>query len=281
MPGLGLGISPFFYKPTGGSTPPTSLLQSWYDSLSVKPSAGLWSDLNTLADTLNAAGKWAEFDFFAMIAAMETDEQRLRPLITTSGSDITAVNSPTLDANGVTGNGTSSYLNFNWNPTAHSVKFTLNNSCYGVYNSTAGTTGNRRYMGVADTNGVTISNSEIVRTTTLVNGRINSNGAVATITANLTTFGLKSIRRIDSNNVRGRSNASDGTNVIQAVVSRLANSNFVGCCTNNPAPLGSGPTSFSNATMRLFFMGSNVLASDDVLYNALTTFFTARGLSTF
>jgi len=54
----------------------SSDIQVWYDSLSVKPSAGLWSDLQTLYDGMVSDGDWVEMDFFSMIACMETNEQR-------------------------------------------------------------------------------------------------------------------------------------------------------------------------------------------------------------
>ena len=121
-------ISPLF-KGTGSSGP-VSVLQPWYDSLSVKPSEGLWTDLKIMADGMNTDGDWGEIDLFPLFAALETDEQRLRPLKTTSGEDCVIEGTPNLSINGVddpiiTGN---SGINVKWNPFDDGIKFTLNSA---------------------------------------------------------------------------------------------------------------------------------------------------------
>lgn len=112
-------------------------LLSWYNSLTQgKPSQALLNALNTIMDGLNSDGIRTELDLFHLVGGMETDEQRLKPLISTSGSNFTNVNSATLDSTGVTGNGTTSYLNLSWNPATNGVKFTQNDHSYGFYTRT-------------------------------------------------------------------------------------------------------------------------------------------------
>lgn len=60
------------------------------------------------------------------------------PVDTDAGFRITLVGSPTVDANGVTGNGTTQYIRTYMNP---SVNLTINDKCYAVYLRSVGTNG--------------------------------------------------------------------------------------------------------------------------------------------
>jgi hypothetical protein len=69
-----------------------------------------------MVDGINRDGNWTNSYLISIIGGMETDEQRLKVLKTTSPDlDIVAVNSPTFSTNGVKGNGTTSYVNLKWN----------------------------------------------------------------------------------------------------------------------------------------------------------------------
>lgn len=93
------------------------LLQTWYNALSVKPSDELTTKLSVLMDGLDSDGVLDNTYLLAPVGfGLETDEQRLKPLVTTSGDDIVAVNSPTIASTGITGNGSTSYVNLKWNP---------------------------------------------------------------------------------------------------------------------------------------------------------------------
>ena len=269
MPGLGIGISPIFrWGMDSGGAP--SVLQPWYDSLSVKPSEGLWTDLKILAQTLVDAGKWSLIDFLSIIAAMETNEQRLRPLFTSSGLDITAVGGYTLDVNGFLGNGTTGYLDFNWNGSLDAVNYALNDSCFGGYTGTLGTSG-RRMMGVSST--ALASNCSIQRSAS-INYQINSVTPNASSTGGVN--GLKSIRRTSSTNIVGKTNTTDGSAVVNSSVA-IPNFNFFGSALS----IDGSPFFLSSDTQRMFFIGASSLQTDDILYTALNTFWAARGLTTF
>lgn len=112
---------------------PSALLLTWWTSLAVKPSNALMTSLNALVDGLNADGNWAKLDFFELIAGMETNEQRLRPLITTSGDDVLIVGAPIINANGVRNNAAAGYLNLKWNPTDNGIQYTNNSAFISTY----------------------------------------------------------------------------------------------------------------------------------------------------
>lgn len=90
--------------------------------------------LNRCVKALRQAGILQELDLFHLIGGLDSDVQRLRPLITTSATKtFTAVASPTLAYNGVTGNGSTSYLDSNWNPSTNVVKYIRDSCSLGGY----------------------------------------------------------------------------------------------------------------------------------------------------
>jgi len=124
-------------SPNAGYNPPLqSNLQTWYNTLSVKPSQSVLNDLNDLFQGVENDTDLVEIDFLHPVGGLETDEQRLAPIKTSGTTPMVAVNSPTLDVNGVTGNGTTSYLNTKWNPSTNGVKFTQNSGSMFNYNRT-------------------------------------------------------------------------------------------------------------------------------------------------
>jgi hypothetical protein len=115
--------------------PPSPLIQTWYNGLLVKPSNNLMTALNTLVDGLDADGNWDKLDLFGLLAGLETEEQRLKPLITTSGEDFVKIGNPTLNNNGGKNNASfgSDYLDLKWNPTDDGIQYTLNSAFISTY----------------------------------------------------------------------------------------------------------------------------------------------------
>ena len=139
MPAKGIGISPYFKKAAAAAVTPSPLIASWYAALSVKPSAALLTALNTLVNGMNTDGDWTELDFLAVVAGMETQEQALLPLKSTSGDIMLNVDlgggGIVIDNSGATANGTD-VINSKWNPNDNGSKWTLNSAFYGVYMQT-------------------------------------------------------------------------------------------------------------------------------------------------
>lgn len=129
---IGPAISPYSIKTFGGvAINPT--IATWVAGLSVPPSAGLLTKLSTLFDTLDGYGITSKLDLFHPFALMETTEQRLTPIVSTSGNIFINVNGCSFDANGVVGDGATSYIDTKYNPVTNGVKFTLNDCCMGVW----------------------------------------------------------------------------------------------------------------------------------------------------
>jgi hypothetical protein len=126
---------------------------------------------------LKAAGVWSKLDTFAVFA---TDGNSDFALIDWKRlSQYTAVNSPTFTTNqGFKGNGTSSFLDTNWNAVTNGVNFQLNNAgivCY-VFSAS----GNGPFTGVASGNNQGATNSTAatmrINTTQSLNATVNMVG---------------------------------------------------------------------------------------------------------
>lgn len=282
MPKIGIDIG--YYNPrkivpigftdgtnSGGGEP--SVLQPWYDSLSVKPSEGLWTDLKALAKTLVDAGKWISLDYFLMVACMETDEQRLRPLFSRIGLDAIPINSPTLDVNGLTGNGTSSYLDTNYDPSYLGSLFTLNDCCHFIYTNNVNTS--FRFHGIFKSGAY----SNFFLDHTGANSQtINSALSVA---SGLSGVGFKAFSRLDASDILTRFNGASAVGASASIENPIGNY-FLGARNNiNASNISTGASLFSNSTVRCFGAGNRELNSDSTLRDALNTFFASRGLATY
>jgi hypothetical protein len=91
---------------------------------------------NQLVVDLKNGGIWSKLDTFGVFA---TDGNSDFALIDWKRlTQYTAVNSPTFTTNdGFLSNGTSSYIDTNYNPSTSGVNFTLNNACFGGVRNTA------------------------------------------------------------------------------------------------------------------------------------------------
>ena len=275
-----------YYYRGGGSSAPASVLQPWYDSLAVKPSAGLWADLQVMADGMNTDGDWGEMDFLSMIACMETEEQRLKPLKTSSNESAVKVGTPTLDASGAFNPvpGDLNYLDSKWNPADNGIKYTLNSAFIGVYGDTVTSvtsalpivgsfeeTLGLRYYGEIDTNSTTTS----MRISGL--SAINQDTQISAISKagllNSTKRFFASLKRTSSTSI---SRFINGTTTVQTISSsNLPRNDFFILGLNN---VSSGVSADTSAIARTVICGSGLINESNVV-SRLHTFFAARGLS--
>lgn len=238
----------------------------WYNALSVKPSGGLLKDLNTLYDGMHSDGDLSEIDLIHPIAGLETDEQRLKPIKSTSGLDFTNVNAASLAVGGVTGDGATSYLNLNWIPATHGVKYTQNSAFYALYSRTnSAATSND--MGVDSGT----SDAYIVPKFTDNNhyDKINDNTFATYAAAD--SLALRSVVRTASNAKQAFARGvSLGTSA--GVSTGVAAISFFFCCRN----LAGVPSTFSTRQLSFPILGSGAVNSLRV-YNRIQAFMTARG----
>jgi hypothetical protein len=138
--------------------------------------------VSAMIRSLKSAGVWTSLDRLWLFAS-ENSTQALTDL--KARSVATAVNSPTFTANvGYKGNGTTSYVDTNFNTLSSGVNFTQDSGHFSVWQNVAKTTGSDGLHGNvntdAGTNGVFVDFSAGVNTAV---GRVNAaSGAAQTVT---------------------------------------------------------------------------------------------------
>ena len=219
------------------------------------PSAAQQTKQNKLLVDLKAAGIWSHLDTFAVFA---TDGNSDFALIDWKRlTQYTAFNSPTFSTNGgFTGNGTSSYIDTNFNPTVGTNNYLLNDAgrFYWVDNRTG-----VQWEGVS-TGGVNDSRNA---TTTLI--RINQGtSGLSGLNVTFDVDGFHAINRTSSTNVELFTNTTQ--------FSRTSTSTSI--FNANQFILRGGNT-YNGSRFRMYAMGGNLVAENTDFYNALNTYFTS------
>lgn len=202
---------------------------------------------------LKAAGVWSKLDTFAVLA---TDGNSDFALIDWKRlSQYTAVNSPTFTTNGgFTGNGTSSYIDTNYNPSTSAVNYKLDDASriYWVDNRSSGNWED-------NLSGTAISGNN---NTTLI--RINSGTTSMNSAVDLRVDGFKSLNRTSSTNLEIFNNTTQ--------FSRTATSTTIP--SNNQVFLRS-VTGYNASRFRIYGMGASVVSENTNFYNAINTYLTS------
>lgn len=114
--------------------------ETYQNAMSVAPGSTWANAANQLFIDLKAAlGETNLSDALDImyILAAETEQAALLNAVNPGTHNATNVNSVAFEASrGMTGNGTSSYLNTNYNPNTQAVNFLLNSASFGIYSRT-------------------------------------------------------------------------------------------------------------------------------------------------
>ena len=220
------------------------------------PSASQRIKQNKLLVDLKAAGVWSKLDTLAIFA---TDGNSDFALIDWKRlSQYTAINSPTFTTNeGFAGNGTSSYIDTNFNPSIGTNQYTLNNA--GRYFWVDNRSGTSPFDGcsIASTNR-TINSSSPAQ-------QVNQ-GAVAlnSTPTSWATDGFKSLNRTTLNDVIVFANTTQSNRTALSVI--IANSNQF---------ISRSSTQYSTHRIRLYGMGASLVSENTDFYNAVNTYLTS------
>lgn len=213
---------------------------------------------NQLLVNLKTAGVWSKLDTFANFA---TDGDSNFALIDWKRlTQYTAVNSPTFTANkGFNGNGTSSYIDTNFNPATSGANYTLNNASRYVYlySATVGQTG------PLDGND-TVNNNNIQRSGSTGNNRINQGSTVISPSFSYTgTKGMKSIHRTSNTDLTlfNATTSATATNTGSASLPNL--SQYI---------LRSGLTYSAHNRISMYSMGASLIAENTAYVNAFENY---------
>ena len=228
------------------------------------PSAGQQTLQNQLVVDLKAGGIWSKLDTFAVFATNGNsnfaliDWKRL--------SQYTAVNSPTFSSNGgFTGNGTSSYINTNFNPSTSGVNFTLNGASRYFY-----LRGNSNSNMFDSSNEDATSNQNSLQntmrpTSTTRNCRINSGGTLlVSYDYTPTALEMKSLHRTSSTDITAFRNTS-GTSITMTSAA-IANTNQI---------ILRGGVFYNTAQVSMYAMGSSLVSENTDFVNAFNTYLTS------
>jgi hypothetical protein len=152
---------------------------------------------NRLINDLKAAGIWGKLDSFVVFATNGNsnfaliDWKRL--------SQYTAVNSPSFTPNqGFAGNGSTSYINTNYNPSVDGINFSQNNASMGIWRRIlgAGISGGSGEMGALQSSPAVVTRMTVSRGFNL--SGFNDAGPGGIPVTNIASTGLISMNRVNS-----------------------------------------------------------------------------------
>lgn len=211
---------------------------------------------NRLVIDLKGAGVWSKLDTFAVFATDGDVDFALIDWINLS--QYTAVNTPTFTTNqGFKGNGTSSYIDTNFNPTISIFNYTQNDASRSLYVNNSGSIF-RYYDGVTIPTGVrnTLTNASTSA------HKINNGGNLST-GVDMTGSGFKSIHRTSSTNVTLFNELS--------VTSATASSQTMQNYSQRILNAGSGTGIFSDAEISMYAMGGSLVSENNDFRTAFYT----------
>lgn len=221
------------------------------------PSLSQRTKQNQLMLALKAGGIWSKLDTFAVFA---NDGGSNFGLIDWKRLSLyTAVNSPTFTSNqGFQGNGTSSYIDTNFNPTTQGVNYTLNNASRYIYSRI--NAANKVYDGVVSStaNSITSFDSAL--------HRINQGGNNLSATfAFGGSTGVKSIHRTSSTSVT-LYNAKSASSGLTATSTSRPNENQL---------ILRSATSYAAHQISSYAMGASLVSENTSFVDAFDTYITS------
>ena len=220
---------------------------------------------NKLVVDLKDAGIWSKLDTFAVFATDGDEDFALIDWKTLT--QYTAVNSPTFTTNaGFNGNGTSSYINSNFNPLIDSLYMQTNDASFGMYINTAGTITNRGHGNFNTANGAGIYLNP--NGTGAVRIWMNSGGVFSG--NNLNRVGFYQIDRSSSLNVNYIKNGVQIENTtIDSTFRPNGNLYFLASL------IGSSAGDYNNDQLSLVYAGSSLNSEKANFNNAVNTYITS------
>ena len=254
---------------------------AWQNALAVlKPSGKLLFFLDDLISGVDSDGDLTEMDYFHMVRGMETDEMRLKPLKTNSGSDADLIGSgasPNIfDSTGikVTVN-TQKTIRTKWKPITNGVKCTQNNNSMFV-TFDGSTTAQQNYAGITGAGGVNFNLGKNSGGTMNSTRSWTSGFSPASVHTANAMFG---VRRTSSSAFESWINgttAAAGANTSAAISDVYVR--FPGSANNSDTGDSTLPPT-AGARLHCLGIGSNAINFTDVRAR-LNTYYTGLGLST-
>ena len=224
------------------------------------PSANQQIKQNSLIEAFKTANIWSKMDIFYVFANDGSKEFATLNWKNPNAHQCTLVNSPTFTSNdGFLGNGTSSYIDTNFNPASSGVNYTLNDASIFTYNKT--------YVLNAFISGTdTGANNCLRMSPTSGNQRINmgfANTFTPAVDFDSSTFKFRKLSR---------------TNLTTGIASKnITQTTHIGTSTTiesqNQLILKSA-AQFANLNVASFGMGANLVTENTDHYNLIENYIT-------
>lgn len=235
------------------------------------PSAAHQIKGNQFVLDLKSYGIWTLLDVLYPFATSGDSDFATLNWISPTTYQATKVNSPTFTSSvGFNGNGSTSYLNTTFAPSA-GVNYTLNDASFFAYCGTDAAQDNRQLVGAWAAGGVTTAAVQLnPRNATDLGGtRVNQTTGGGNNSTNTNAIGFYHITRTASN---ARANYKNGTQLdtfTSASSSRPPQSIYLGA-----ANQAGSAVQFRNAIIGCFGAGASLSGNEANLYTAWNTYFT-------
>jgi hypothetical protein len=221
------------------------------------PSAGQRTLQNQLVVGLKAGGIWSKLDTFAVFATDGDSDFALIDWIRLT--DYTAFNSPTFTTNqGFQGDGTSAYIDTNFNPATEGTNYTLDDASRFYYvNIISG--------GALQLEGIVLNARNGTQKGTSTSQRINQGASTLNAAAQMGVSGWNIINRTSSTNVEIFTDTTQN--------SRTANS--INVESQNQLVLRAGSSAYNTSQFQCYGMGGSLVSQNTDFYNSMNTYITS------
>lgn len=219
------------------------------------PSDSVKVKQNTLLTSMKADGVWAKLDVFYVFAQDGGSAFGTLNWKNPNANQSTLVNSPTFVSNGgLQGNGTSSYIDTNFNPATQGVNYTLNNASMYFFPHAMGTSG----TSMTGTSGA----ENRIQLGVSLNQRINAGGTALSTSFNYTSIiNPKSIHRTSATNMTLYNGSVSDTRTLASI--NVPNANLF---------VLRSSTNYGNHTCAAFAAGSQLTAENTNFVNDWNTY---------
>lgn len=263
MAGIGFGIG--LFKSNKVAAVYDADAQAWFDEVPTALSSARKDIVNTLVTTLKDDGNWTKLDRLWLFAT-EAQDQAVVSLVNPTATDALEVNSPAWVADqGYTSNGSTSYVNTNWNQTDDAGQSTQNSSAIGIYSRTD--VDEVSYdMGSVD---ASVRQQILTRASNVIYPMVNTTGT--STVANTSSLGLiTAVRTTSSLTTAYRAGSSLGTTSDASTTPN--NDDLYVTASNNSGTAGN----FSSRQISIAFIGAGTL-DQAALNTAIQTYMTSLG----
>lgn len=225
---------------------------------------------DTLVRDLKSAGVWDKLDLFYVFATNGDSDFATLNWKAPASFQATKVNAPTFTSlEGFTGNGSSSYLNLNWNPFSDGVNYALGSASYGVYVRTdSALTSNETEIGA--TEGATNPSFMRSRNSGSMASLVNSGNAVSTAVS--TSAGFNVAIENGSSLFNYKNGSQIGTQGTPNFGASATNRTFTVLARGNASP-----DLFSPRQVSIAYAGADLSTEASDFYTAIQNYMTAIG----